>query len=94
MQEVNLISTDLNQISIEPNLVQEGFTLLFYGMGFVFVFLSLLVVATLLMSHLVMRFSSAEPSATPEAKSSSSASNTDSNLIAAITAAIHLHRQR
>lgn len=43
-------------VSGGAGLVAEGFDLLLYGMGTVFVFLILLVLATALMSTLVVRF--------------------------------------
>ena len=54
------------------------------GMGTVFVFLTVLVGATMLMSRLVLRF--APPSAAADAD--------ESEVIAAITAALEVHRRR
>ena len=41
---------------MDNNLVTEALTLTMYGMGFVFVFLALMVVVTTLMSASVLRF--------------------------------------
>jgi|TARA_Y100000310_G_C20636522_1_gene791474 oxaloacetate decarboxylase gamma subunit len=80
------------------NLINDGFGLMLLGMGFVFVFLCLLIIATGLMSKLINQYF---PEATPVAKkpsvaptTSNSASATDPKITAAITAAIHQHRNR
>lgn len=70
----------------EPTLVSQGVNLLLYGMGVVFVFLSLLVLATGVMSALVQRFAPNVDDAEPQAL--------DRRHIAAITAALHKHRDR
>ena len=41
---------------MDNNLVTEALTLTMYGMGFVFVFLALMVVVTTLMSASILRF--------------------------------------
>jgi oxaloacetate decarboxylase gamma subunit len=41
---------------MEPTLLDQGVELMLYGMGTVFVFLAILVVATISMSALVQRF--------------------------------------
>ena len=64
-------------------LINEGLTLMLVGMGTVFVFLTLLVAATTLMSRLVTRF---QPG---------SAVGGDSDAeIATIAAAIAAHRRK
>lgn len=78
------------------NLINDGFGLMLLGMGFVFVFLCLLIIATGLMSKLINQYF---PEATPVAKKPSvapttSTSATDPKITAAITAAIHQHRNR
>ncbi len=78
-------------------LVSEGLTLMVFGMGFVFVFLTLLVFATGLMSKLVTRyFPEVQPQpAAPRAAAASSGQALDqSQLTAVITAAIHQYRAR
>ena len=76
-------------------LMTEGLTLMGFGMGFVFVFLTLLVIATKIMSWIINRYESnidfpaptsvAAPVATPVK---------DESLIAVLTAAVHKHRSR
>lgn len=64
-------------------LINDGLTLMLVGMGTVFVFLTVLVAATTLMSRLVIRF---QPGA---------AGGDDSGEeIAAIAAAIAAHRRK
>ena len=67
---------------MENELLAQGVELMLVGMGTVFVFLTLLVFATTLMSRLVMHFQPA-PSDAPS-----------SDDVAAITAAIAAHRNR
>lgn len=76
-------------------LLGEGFTLLVSGMGFVFVFLTLLVYATGFMSKLVMKYAKPDPvpSAAPQAKLTA-APTQDNQLMAVISAAIHRHRNK
>lgn len=67
-------------------IVSEGINLALYGMGTVFVFLTMLVFATMAMSWLVQRFSPLPGPAT--------GSSRDAKKLAAITAAIHAHRSK
>jgi len=71
---------------MSSELLTQGFELMLVGMGTVFVFLTALVCATTLMSHLISRFSAAPAAETPAVTS-------DDDEIAAITAAITLHRR-
>ncbi|PIE24954.1 MAG: oxaloacetate decarboxylase [Neptuniibacter caesariensis] len=74
------------------NLVSEGLNLMIFGMGFVAVFLTLLVFATTGMSKVVGRFFP-EAAAQPKAKKATpAASNNDDELIAVMTAAVHKYR--
>jgi len=68
---------------LETDLLDQGITLMLVGMGTVFVFLTLLVLAMSSMSAIAMRFNSA-------------GSNDDigEEEIAAISAAIMQHRRR
>lgn len=77
------------------NLMMEGFNLMLMGMGFVYAFLTLLVIATTLMSKIILRFSKPEPQVVPNNKGAARlVKGQNSDIIAAISAAIHLHRQR
>ncbi|MBO6657181.1 MAG: OadG family protein [Pseudomonadales bacterium] len=67
-------------------LVSEGLNLALYGMGTVFVFLTVLVFATMLMSWLVLKTA---PASEPERSDTS-----NSKKMAAISAAIHAHRSK
>ena len=75
---------------VEENLIQQGLELMLYGMGTVVVFLSLLVLATNLMSAIVQRYVPPAPEAVAEAM----APPADAHLLAVIAAAIHKHRSR
>lgn len=75
-------------------ILAEGFSLLLFGMGFVVVFLTLLVFATSLMSRLIVHFEPApapvvakKPAATP------ASSIHDPALIAVLSAAVKQYRQ-
>lgn len=69
--------------------ISSGIELMFAGMGIVFVFLAMLVVAINLMSALVQRFF---PGASPKIQSVSS--GIDKSTVAAITAAVHQYRSK
>ncbi len=73
------------------DLMSQGLNLALYGMGTVFFFLTLLVVATMLMSRLVA-VAEIEPSAGQEEIERQG--GVDPKISAAIGAAIHQHRQR
>lgn len=77
----------------ETSLVQEGLSLMAFGMGFVFVFLTLLVIATTLMSRLVMRFAPA-PAKTAPPHPTAPPARADDELMAVIGAAVHRYRRR
>ncbi|MBD7978877.1 MULTISPECIES: OadG family protein [Pseudomonas] len=74
-------------------LLLEGVEIMLFGMGSVFVFLVLLIYCIRLMSFLTARFVS-EPAATPAPIRAASAVDADADTLAAIKAAIHLHRAR
>jgi oxaloacetate decarboxylase gamma subunit len=78
----------------DTDLMMEGFNLMLLGMGFVFVFLTVLVIATTLMSKIILRFSKPEPVTASAQKKPATSGGQSPDLIAAITAAIHMHRQR
>lgn len=82
---------------MQESLMQQGVELMLYGMGTVFVFLTLLVILTTAMSALLSRFAKpelavAKRGAGPEA--GAVVATDDKQLIAAISAAIHKHRSR
>ena len=82
-------------ITMQDPLMEQGIELMLYGMGTVFVFLTLLVLVTTLMSALFERFGTPDPvpAATPAARPVSPAAD-DKQLIAVISAAIHKYRSR
>lgn len=97
---VHLITLDLYKqgeskgIGIMNGLLEDGFGLMILGMGFVFLFLVVLIFATSYMSRLLNHFFPdlppvSVPSALPK---SSNQSGVDAQLTAVITAAVHQHR--
>ena len=76
---------------MRETLLQQGVELMLYGMGTVFVFLTILVAATSIMSTLITRFSADE--AAPAAALTTD-STEDKKRLAIIAAAIHAHRSR
>lgn len=73
-------------------LMSSGVELMFAGMGIVFLFLAMLVVAINIMSFLVQRFFPETPA--PAVTVASVSSGIDKSVIAAITAAVHQHRSK
>ncbi len=78
-------------------LMSEGWSLMAFGMGFVFLFLSLLVFVTSQMSRFIGCYFP-EPEPARIASGSRSAATTtkkdDHELVAAISAAIKMHRSK
>lgn len=68
-------------------LMNSGIELMLIGMGIVFLFLAMLVVAINIMSSLVQRFFP-EPAATPMPV----VSNISKSMVAAISVAVHQYR--
>ena len=62
------------------------------GMGTVFVFLTILVIVTTIMSALVQKYGAVQP-ADPE-QAGAAGQLDDATLLAVISAAIHAHRSR
>ncbi|MGB0360474.1 MAG: OadG family protein [Endozoicomonas sp.] len=84
---------------MSSELISEGSSLMLFGMGFVFLFLSLLVLMTRLMSKVITRFFSEPAARTPSPNSTSLAGtkislDNKSELVAAISAAIKSHRSK
>jgi oxaloacetate decarboxylase gamma subunit len=74
-------------------MMSSGIELMFAGMGIVFLFLTMLVVAINIMSSLLQRFFPDVPTS-QMAVGTSVSSGIDKSIIAAITAAVHLHRSK
>ncbi len=78
-------------------LILQAVELMVVGMGFVFVFLTVLVGATTVMSKMVVRFEPAPPPVKPAAKKPATAkpaASNDPQLIAVIAAAVAEYRSR
>ena len=75
-------------------LMSSGVELMFAGMGIVFLFLTMLVVAINIMSSLVQRFFPDAPIQVTTATTVSVSSGIDKSIIAAIAAAVHQHRNK
>lgn len=76
---------------MQQTLMQQGVELMLFGMGTVFVFLALLIIATTIMSAVLRHFVPPEPAVMPPTRQ---VAGNDQQLIAVITAAIHKHRSR
>ncbi|WP_427030100.1 OadG family protein [Halomonas sp. H2] len=74
-------------------LIQEGLSLMAFGMGFVFVFLMILVFAMTGMSRLVMRFVPA-PVKEEASRQAPPPVRSEDDVMAAISMAVHRYRQR
>ncbi len=74
---------------MDNNLVTEALTLTMYGMGFVFVFLALMVVVTTLMSASVLRL---QPNAILESSGAVIDDSIDEEVEFVIREAIKMHR--
>jgi len=76
---------------MQETLMQQGWELMIFGMGTVFIFLALLVLSTSIMSTLIQRYL---PEAVPPATAATDAGKTgkDEKLLAVISAAIHKYR--
>jgi oxaloacetate decarboxylase gamma subunit len=87
------------------NLMTEGLNLMLIGMGFVFIFLTLLVFATTIMSKVITRYERnvgvlpeegipAPTAVISQAMSDRQHANDDKNLITVLSAAVHKFRSR
>ncbi|MDN6180570.1 MAG: OadG family protein [Halomonas subglaciescola] len=88
---------------MQDDLLSEGLTLMTLGMGFVFVFLTLLVLTTSLMSWIIRRYfpqlhpqPQSQVQAQPRADTDLATPSPmeDTTLMAVIGAAVHRHRKR
>ena len=78
---------------MQDELMQQGVELMLYGMGTVFTFLALLIVATTFMSIVVRRF--VKPELLPaKVVHRQPVEENDEQLVAIIGAAIHKYRSR
>ncbi|QFU00483.1 oxaloacetate decarboxylase subunit gamma [Halomonas sp. THAF5a] len=77
----------------DSQLINEGLALMGLGMGFVFVFLTVLVGVTTLMSKTIGRFFP-EPVAPAAPAPRAPAPRQDDDLTAVISAAVHRYRRR
>jgi oxaloacetate decarboxylase gamma subunit len=75
------------------SLVSQGINLAVYGMGTVFLFLTLLIFATGLMSYLVTRFSAEKSDADASNDLDLPPAEPNQHTIAIITAALREHRR-
>lgn len=79
---------------MQDQLLDQGIELLVFGMGTVFVFLAVLVLITMFMSFIVLRFFPEAAVVRKPRASKASANNKQNNdeLVAVISAAVHKHR--
>lgn len=80
----------------EPSLIDQGLQMMAFGMGTVFVFLTLLIFATKAMSALTQRYfpEASDPTIGQASNGASSSAEQNASLVAAITAAVHAHRAK
>ncbi|WP_281648832.1 OadG family transporter subunit [Parendozoicomonas sp. Alg238-R29] len=82
----------------QAELINEGLSLMMFGMGFVFIFLTVLVFATSLMSKVVLAIAPEDAAPAPRRAAAPSAGATnpaaDPVLLAVIGEAISQHRAR
>lgn len=76
------------------DLLQEGLALMALGMGFVFVFLTILVICVTLMSKLIGRYQPASVAAPASRKGVKNTANDSQHgdVVAVISAAVHRYR--
>lgn len=75
-------------------LMSNGVELMLVGMGIVFLFLAMLVIAINMMSGVVQRFFPGTPPASTILASPVVVGASDKSTVAAITAAVHQYRSR
>lgn len=90
--QLHAISTHEKGIMMEVNLIGEGVKFMVLGMGTVFVFLIILILAMNVMSRIITRYFP-EPQGTSVQKESSGTKGPDLKKVAAIAGAIHHHNK-
>ncbi len=78
---------------MQDTLMQQGIDLMLFGMGSVCVFLTLLVIATGIMSSVIGRFFPEAVAPLVPSRASAQSSVNDPKLVAIIQAAIDKHRK-
>ena len=78
---------------MQQDIMQQGVNLMLFGMGSVFIFLTVLVIATTIMSSFVQRFLPEAPEPQPAAPKAP-AGVTDPKLLAIIKAAVDQPRSK
>ncbi len=79
---------------MQEQLIAQGLDLMLFGMGSVFVFLAVLVVATMLMSKLIVKYCPVEATPVLANTDGKPVVVTDKKLLAIVQAAIEQHRKR
>jgi len=74
-------------------LMGDGIELMFVGMGIVYLFLTMLVLAINLMSGLIRRFFPEPPPTAVVSPKTANSGSIDQQTVAAITAAVYQHRK-
>ncbi len=77
-----------------PNLMNEGLTLMIFGMSSVFIFLTLLVIFTTLMSSFLEKYDAKFNSSETDSALESTTPIDQDSLLVVLTAAIHQYRSR
>lgn len=75
-------------------MIEQGFTLMLYGIGSVFLFLGILVLATTVMSTLLNKFMPADVVPQPMTHNAAGSAVVDQTTLRVIQAAISQHRSR
>ena len=70
------------------DVILQGLVLMGFGMGFVYLFLAVLIVVTKVSMGLVARFDSILPQDAPKKKPAAAAGNDDANIALAIAVAL------
>lgn len=79
---------------MQESIIQQGVDLLIFGMGTVFVFLTVLVIATLGMSSFIRRFFPDAVAPVSEPAPTTPSNSVDPRHLAIIKAAIEKHRNK